>query len=173
MVDRHKHVFETLEATPEKPYHFVDSGLPNAYLIGVDYRVCKECGAQSADIPAVKSLMTVIAREIVSKESTLTGEEIRFLRKRLGKSAADFGRIIGPTQEQVSRWENNHNPPSESADKLIRVFYCHLSGDPVLRQKINRHIEEWLSTLPGEERIDSFRAKLHKREWTAETVPST
>jgi putative transcriptional regulator len=174
MVEQHNHEFEWKRATLEKPYHFVDSGLPNVYLAGIKYRVCKTCGQQSAEIPALKNLMVAIARAVVKKPTSLSGSEIRYLRKRLGKKASEFGRIIGVGEEQVSRWENDKNPPEESADKLIRVFYSILSGDRALKDKIDKHIEEWLSTLPGEEQITDIRAKkIHnKEEWTTEAIPA-
>jgi putative zinc finger/helix-turn-helix YgiT family protein len=156
-----------MKSSIERPYHFVDSGLPNVYLVGVTYRTCKTCGKQSATIPAVKDLMIKLARTVVEDEAPLTGHEIRFLRKRLGKKSADFGRIIGVGAEQVSRWENDHNKPEESADKLIRVYYCLLSGDRELRTKVEKQIESWLFTLPRVERASSICAKRrNNRRWT-------
>src|ERR1035438_545344 len=81
-------------ATAEEPYHFVDSGLPNVYLVGIRYFHC-ECGQDLADIPAMKQLLNLIARDLVEKTSALSGAEIRFLRKRLGQKAADFSRQLG------------------------------------------------------------------------------
>jgi putative zinc finger/helix-turn-helix YgiT family protein len=171
MVEEHIHDFKEHKATRESPYHFVDSGLPNVYLSGIKYRTCRLCGRQSADIPAIKQLMEVIARTVVIREAALNGAEIRFLRKRLGKKSSEFARIIGVTIEQVSRWENDHNPPEESADKLIRIFYSMLSGDRKLREKIDEDIECWLSTLPGEGQIADIRAKLStNREWKTESA---
>jgi putative zinc finger/helix-turn-helix YgiT family protein len=159
--------FEERKATPAALYHFVDSGLPNVYLAGIKYRVCLKCGKQSAEIPAVKQLLAVIARAVVESESPLTGAEIRFLRKRIGKKASDFAKIIGVTPEQVSRWENEHNPPEQSADKLIRVFYCLLSGDRQLHTKVDKHIESWLAQFPKEVQPPCIRAKLWRDTWKA------
>jgi putative zinc finger/helix-turn-helix YgiT family protein len=168
MVEEHNHEFEWKRATQEHPYHFVGSGLPNVYLCGIRYSVCKTCGIQAADIPALKNLMIAIARAVVKKPAPLSGAEIRYLRKRLGKKSAEFGRIIGVGEEQVSRWENDKNPPEESADKLIRVFYCALSKDKELRGQLNEHLEGWLAALPREEHTSSFHARLRDHQWTAE-----
>ncbi|HKN76699.1 MAG TPA: type II TA system antitoxin MqsA family protein [Candidatus Acidoferrum sp.] len=161
-----------IRATFEHPYRFVQSGLSNVFLVGIDYYVCEECGKQSADIPALNDLMMKIARVVVSQEARLDGNEIRFLRKRLRKKAIDFGKIIGVTAEQISRWENDGNPPSESADKLIRVFFCLLSGDAYLSEKVNSQIDAWLETLPGVERSMKFNAELRDHQWDAEAVPA-
>jgi putative zinc finger/helix-turn-helix YgiT family protein len=172
MVEEHIHDLEELKATSAAPYHFVGSGLPNVYLIGIRYRHCKICGNRAADIPAIKNLMQVIARAVVESEAPLTGLEIRFLRKRLGKKSSDFGRLIGVTAEQVSRWENSHNPPERSADKLIRVFYSMLSGDRKLKYKMSQDIEDWLSTVANDGEVPNIRAKLWNHEWKAEPVPA-
>ena len=45
----------------------------------------------------------------LGKESPLTGDptgdELRFLRKRMGKSSKDFAHLVGVTSEQYSRIE--------------------------------------------------------------------
>ena len=159
-------------ATLENPYRFVDSGLPNVYLAGIRYGICRVCGMQSADIPAVKNLMMLLGRTIVESDAPLTGAEIRFLRKRLGIKSSEFAKIIGVSSEQVSRWENGRNQPEESADKLIRVFYCHLSGDRELRKKVDKHMDSWLHAWSGGGQPGGILAKLRKDEWKAESVPA-
>jgi putative zinc finger/helix-turn-helix YgiT family protein len=168
------HKFEVRRATPEAPYQFIDSGLPNVYLIGISYRVCAECDERCADIPAVKDLMTKIARAVVEKESPLSGAEIRFLRKRLGRRSSDFARIIGVSKEQVSRWENSHNPPEASADKLMRIYYSHLSKDKTLLNRVDKHIEDFLKTLPGPDRTTRICVRRAKNSnWTAQSGSPT
>src|SRR5947209_19271239 len=91
--------------TDSRPYHFLDSGLPNVYLVGVKYWACGECKSQWAEIPAPDKLMNVIADAIVMKPGILTGAEIRFLRKRVGKRASDFAQLINKTPEHLSKLE--------------------------------------------------------------------
>lgn len=162
--------FQERLASAKTPYHFVDSGLPHVYLAGIKYRVCRACKKQAADIPAVKSLLTVIARAIVESDAPLTGPEIRFIRKRLGLPSAEFARLIGVSLEQVSRWENDWNRPEKSADKLIRMAYCHLSGDRELKSKFEKDIAAWLSGWGRKVQLSEIRAKLRKNEWEAESV---
>lgn len=170
MVAEHIHDLEERKATSDSPYHFVGSGLPNVYLSGIKYKVCKTCGAQAADIPEIKQLMELIARVVVENQAPLNGAEIRYLRKRLGKKSSEFAKIIGVTSEQVSRWENGHNPPERSADKLIRVFYSLLSGDQRLKDRMSRDIEEWLCAMAADGQIFDIRANLRNREWKTDPV---
>src|ERR1043166_1695218 len=76
-------------STQENPYHFTDSGLRNVYLIGVRRVEC-DCGEKYVEIPAIKQLLSLMARDVVMKREALIGDEIRFLRKQLGQKAADF-----------------------------------------------------------------------------------
>lgn len=168
------HVFVEKNATLKSPYHFVDSGLPNVYLSGIRYWVCKDCGQQRAEIPYLKDLMVKIARAVVRQETSLTSAEIRFLRKRLGKKSSEFAKIIGITPEHLSRLESGDEEygTSKTLDRFIRLYYSLLSGDESLRDTMNRHIDEYMATLQEIDQISTFRAALHNKEWEAETVPA-
>ena len=76
-------------------------------------------------IPCLPELLNALALAVVGKNSTLTGDELRFLRKRLGKSSKDFAALVGLTSEQYSRIENGAmlTPPN---DKLIRLMFVGL-----------------------------------------------
>ena len=169
MVDNHKHDLEERVATRKAPYHFVDSGLSNVYLVGIRYSVCRSCGKQAANIPAVKQLMQALARAVVENEAPLSGSEIRFLRKRLGKKASEFAGIIGVSDEEISRWENDKVGPSKSADRLIRVFYAMLSEDRELKHRIDKELESFLTMFTGESQETEIVAT-RDNEWKAEPV---
>jgi DNA-binding transcriptional regulator YiaG len=165
---------EKREATLENPYHFVESGLPDVYLVGIDYYVCEKCRKQSADIPFLKDLMIKIARTVVRQETPLDNNEIRFLRKRLGKKSSEFAKIIGVTPEHLSRLESDSGEysTSESADKFIRIYYSLLSGDETLKDIMNSHIDAYIASLHGQVRTTRVQAELHHDEWEAESVPA-
>jgi DNA-binding transcriptional regulator YiaG len=147
-------------ATLDDPYQFLDSGLSNIYLAGVRYWECGECNRKAAEIPALVQLMSVIARSVVMKPALLNGEEIRFLRKRLGKKSADFAELINKTPEHFSKLENDQLPLTEDTDKLIRLTYGMLSGDQKVFAEIIAKAEEWLRSISNrhEENI-TFKKK--------------
>lgn len=138
----------TRAATAESPYGFAGRGLPNVFLVGIEYLVCSVCGRQSAEIPAIAELFSAIARAVVRKRQTLTGADIKFLRKQMGMKTADFAAAIGVARESVSRWENGHKDPQESADRLIRITYSILSGDERLKCLVEqRGFQDWITSI--------------------------
>ena len=154
-------------ATMDKPFHFVDSGLQNIYLVGIRYFTYSD-GRVVPEIPAIKKLMQLIARDLIEQEEPLTGDEIRFLRKRLAQKQAEFARAIGIEPETLSRCENGHQKLGESNDKFIRLYYA-LSAldDSVLsevRQKLKQMLFEW-----HEKQFESDKkpvvAKVTNEEW--------
>ncbi len=133
-------------ATPEKPFHFLDSGLPNIYLVGIRYFTYSD-GRIVPEIPAAKQLMQLIARNLIQRKEALAGDEIRFLRKRLGQKQVDFSRAIGIEPETLSRCENDHQKLGESNDKFIRLYYAVSALDDInlsgLRKRIQEMLSEW------------------------------
>ncbi len=73
-------------------------------------------------IPKIEQLHRAIALAVVSKRPRLTAHEVRFLRKYLGWSGADFAKHMGVTPESVSRWENEREQMSPVADRLLRLM---------------------------------------------------
>jgi DNA-binding transcriptional regulator YiaG len=52
----------------------------------------------------------------------VTGSEVRKIRKRLGLSQADFGKLVGVIYVTVSRWETGATRIPEPTAKLIRLL---------------------------------------------------
>ncbi|MGA7524817.1 MAG: helix-turn-helix domain-containing protein [Acidobacteriaceae bacterium] len=153
-------------ATEKKPFHFTDSGLPNVYLIGIKYFTC-ECGNVVAEIPALKPLMRLIARDLIANPGALNGEEIRFLRKRLGMRAVDFAKALGLEPETLSRIENNKQPASEQSDKLIRLVYAlSVKDDPQLAVEAKKIVEDLISSWKAEHAPTRITKKISDNEWT-------
>lgn len=167
------HSAKKRSATLEHPYHYVGSGLQNVYLVGVTYFVCPTCGKQSAEIPAMKSLHEAIARTIVGKSSQISGDEVRFLRKRLNIKAKEFAKMVSLTPEYLSSVENSPDPIDPGRDKLVRIIYRALSGDRKLRDLFCKEDEfqGWItsiSTSGVRERITASR--LQNNQWKVEAI---
>lgn len=133
-------------ATTEEPFHFRDSGLPNLYLVGIRYYTYPD-GSVVPEIPAIQQLMRLIARDLIQRRSALSGDEIPFLRKRLDQKQPRFSRAIGIDAETLNHYENGDQKLSETADKLIRLYYVMSAlDDPdlaALRARIEPMLMEW------------------------------
>ena len=116
-------------------HHYIESGLQNVWLIGVEIFEC-DCGENFAFIPCAKELHNLIAKILLSKEDQLTGREIRFLRKHMGLKAKDFAKQIGVMNVTVSRWEREDIIPPKTIDRLIRYFYATEMNFPKIARKI-------------------------------------
>jgi putative transcriptional regulator len=107
----------------EKQYRYAECGLPNV-VIGNAVRVttCERCGETYTSIPAIEQLHRQIAAAVIRKKGRLAPVEIRFLRKHLGWSGADFAKRTGTKPETVSRWENGRALMGPQADRLLRLL---------------------------------------------------
>jgi DNA-binding transcriptional regulator YiaG len=156
-------------ATEAEPFHFTDSGLDNVFLIGIKY-FKHEDGTVSAEIPAAKQLMRLIARDLLFSEGTLTGDEIRFLRKRLSMKAMDFARLVALDAAAFSRVENSKNKVSEQVNKLTRMSYLLLCKDPELKEDAERLMELIQSEIARRKKMRLVMKITPDNEW--EDVPT-
>jgi len=69
---------------------------------------------------------------LLGKESPLMGDELRFLRKRIGKSSKDFAQLIGKMSEQYSRIEGA--VLTALNDKLVRLMVIAMSVIGALKE---------------------------------------
>jgi DNA-binding transcriptional regulator YiaG len=158
-------------ATPELPYHFTDSGLNHVYLVGIRYYKC-ECGQLLADIPAVKQLLELIARDLVEKSEALAPEEIRFLRKRLRKKQTTLAKEIGLRPETLSRMESGDTRTNERTDKLIRLNYALQSEDSILLEQLRKVVQDMLTSWKYSYSPSKIVATVNDNEWEAELCPA-
>src|SRR3989304_2095327 len=94
----------TVKDTP-----YVGSGLPNVVLKGIRVYTCAACSEEVPEIPNLLQLHQVIAKAVLTKDTLLTGPEIRFLRRHMGLKAKEFAELVGTTDVTISRWETGAN----------------------------------------------------------------
>ncbi len=106
---------------------YAESGLPNIVLVDVQVRHCPSCGAELVSLPRLSELHRAIALALISKPARLTSSEIKFLRKSLGWSGAEFARNLHVDPATVSRWESPRAAQTMSASNelLLRLAVAH------------------------------------------------
>lgn len=101
-------------------YPFKESGL-NVVLQGIELIRCKHCGNEDPIIPRVNDLMRTIAVAVICKPYQLRGEDVRFLRKYLRMTGAEFAHLMDVDKTTLSKWENNDDGVGSQSDRLIRL----------------------------------------------------
>jgi len=127
----------------------------------VQYEIDRETPSSSqpeqrASIPRLPDLLTSIAVTLLGKEAPLTGDEVRFLRKRIGKSSKDFAQLVGLTSERYSRIETGAVSLTASNDKLFRLLVMAMSvlgalNKPELMERVAN--QTWATAIGPERRI--------------------
>jgi DNA-binding transcriptional regulator YiaG len=111
------------KSTAEQPYRDDLIGLPGVALIGVTVLSCPNGHDAGVVIPRLGGLLDAIARELLERADTLTGPELRYLRKYAGMSAQKFAELLDIDPAHLSRVENERTAPlSRSLEKLARAI---------------------------------------------------
>jgi YgiT-type zinc finger domain-containing protein len=101
-------------------YPYTEVGLKFVTLTNVLVFHCK-CGAIVAELPALGQLHYMIAFDLLRKETILSGEEARYLRKWVGYSATELAKTTGYSKSMISRWENEKSNIAKESDRLLRL----------------------------------------------------
>ena len=111
-----------------EPYHYTECGLQNIYLLN-GYKVVEYEGERGFAIEDEDELLHEIALTLVYRRPFLSGEEIRFLRKKMDLSQAELAKLMRHDAQTIARWEKGHTKISGAADCLIRIIYLLHTGE--------------------------------------------
>ena len=139
-------------------YSYAASGLPHVTLEGVEVRRCAACGEHEVVIPNIEQLHQAIANAVISKKARLASAEVRFLRKHMGWSGAEFARHMGVKPKTVSRWETGKESIGPIADRLLRLMI-------VTKAPAREYAIETLASLEDEFAPARVRLSADKSGW--------
>jgi len=108
-------------------HRYVESGLSDVVLRGVQVRRCGKCGTEEVAIPSIADLHRCIAALLVARKSALAAAELRFIRQFLGHSSKDFAKALGVAPETLSRWENASRDIPSVVDRVVRLLVVNTS----------------------------------------------
>ena len=106
----------------QREIHLYDHDGIKVTLVNVPIHRCPECGDFEVEIQRIEEMTRVLVDTLIRKASRLASAEIRFLRKSLGWSSADFARHIGVDQATVSRWETGKQNMGSVAERFFRFL---------------------------------------------------
>jgi DNA-binding XRE family transcriptional regulator len=70
------------------------------------------------------SLQRFVFQGLVHKPFSLTGQEIRFMRKFLELSTTELGEKLGVSHATIVKWENEQVKIAPMQEAYIRLFLC-------------------------------------------------
>ncbi len=150
--------------TRRENYRYDESGLADVVLHDLEVSRCPNCGEVLAHIPRMANLHRSIALVLLKKTGKLAPTEIRYLRKSLGWSGADFARHLHVDPSTVSRWENEKSPqPMDDGNEIaLRLAVAH--GEQIDEYEIGElpHIAQ------GEAAPVHIKLRAGKSGWTSE-----
>ena len=104
-------------------HRYIESGLDNVVLAGIPIHRCTDCGEVMPELKNIEKIHHSIAEALIKKSDSLTGKEVRFLRKEMDKSAKDLAALLNVSPVTVSRWEPGAKPVGIVSDKPVRMLY--------------------------------------------------
>lgn len=107
-------------------YPFKEIGLRNVVLKGIQIAKCSHCGNEDPLLPRMNHLMKVLTQAVLRKPSSLSGEEVRFLRHYLRMTGEQFARLLHVDRTTLSKWENGEDRVGGQSDLLIRMVVVSL-----------------------------------------------
>jgi hypothetical protein len=113
---------ETRTASAERPYHYTESGLDCAYLVGVEVWRCSKCDVESGAIPDIDGLHRLVAEALLDQHVPLTPREFMYLRKEALIGLPELSRRTGVEREVFQAFESAEVPT------LRTPFTCDFDG---------------------------------------------
>ncbi len=138
-------------------------GLPHVELHGVEVAHCPACGAEDVAIPRIEQLHRVLVSHFINQTRALAPIEVRFLRKHVGFSTADFAKCMGVLRETVSRWETGKKPMGAQADRLLRLLVA--TSAPIHDYAVKDVLRALNPSRPAPKRLGRFAVRASPDGW--------
>ncbi len=88
----------------------------------MEHGLCEGCGEVFLNLQGVEQLQKEAVRCSRRAKGLLTPDDIRALRRSLGRSQAEFEQLLGTGPKTVVRWEKGTVFQSAVADRLMRLI---------------------------------------------------
>lgn len=134
-------------------YLYLESGLDNVTIEGVSV-LRDDDGDEVVTIPFVASLHAEIARGIVTRDGSMSGAELRFLRSEMGMTQAELGKLVNVDGQTIGRWERAEFPIDRTAETVIRS----LAGEKLI-QAFDQSVAELVRHIQATQRDDEIRIR--------------
>lgn len=118
-------------------FHYKSCGLRNVWLRN-GFEKKDTAYGEAVAIQDIEGLHKLIGLELVQKKPTLSGAEVRFLRKELDMSQAHLAQILGVSESSLRGWENNRGKITKPAERYLRTLYYSFTHGGEVKELIER-----------------------------------
>jgi putative zinc finger/helix-turn-helix YgiT family protein len=155
-----------MEAT-EGTHRYDESGLKNVLLMNVPIYKCVSCGETEVEIPGMEELHFLLGLLILYKPTRLTRDEVRYLRKHMGRSQEELASDLGVTRITVTRWESGRTLRVDQDKHLRRLYIDRKSKEFDQFTAQHRILSVLLDKLPLPTTKQVLR--LRREDWTRQS----
>ncbi|MGI9276235.1 MAG: helix-turn-helix domain-containing protein [Endozoicomonas sp.] len=141
-------------------HHYTECGLSYVYLENGFVQDSIE-GEEYVGIDDIDSLHETIGRFVVDKQSTLEGQEVRFLRIEMNMSQKGLGALLGVEDQTIARWEKDQTAIPRTADVLLRSLYL----ESINRESHIGHLLKVLAESETREAMQDLRLREVENQW--------
>ena len=110
-----------------KIFRYSECGLDDVVIEGLEV-VIDDAGEEVYSIPNLPSLHRAISESIITRESGLSGKELRFLRTEMGLSQSELAEVFRVARATVNRWEKDKSEIDSNAQVVIRLLAAERLG---------------------------------------------
>jgi putative transcriptional regulator len=111
----------------EAPYEYKECGLTEIFLHnGFERHVVGD--EEFVSVLDTEGLHCAIGVHIVRTRTELEAAHVRFLRKEMGMTQSELGRVMAQSSQQIARWEKTQSGIPGPADRLLRLLFLRHTG---------------------------------------------
>ena len=104
-------------------FHYESCGLPNIWLRN-GFVVRESAYGEAVSVHNLEGLHRAIGLSLVLSKPTLTGAEVRFLRKEMDMPQVQLAHLLDVSESAVRNWESpDRNDISGPAERMLRALY--------------------------------------------------
>jgi DNA-binding transcriptional regulator YiaG len=144
-------------------YHYTDCGLDYVWLEN-GYKEIDTPYGRAVSIENVDRLHKRIGLAAVKLKKSLSGADVRFLRKEMDFSQSALGDLLGVDEQTVARWEKlgRINAPE---DRLLRALFVECMTGKAAVRSIADQVSQRASQTGGSDDEPTLRFEERNNEW--------
>ncbi len=133
-------------------YRYTESGLDNVVICDLEVKT-DASGEKIYCLQYINKLHKAIATGILTKNSGISAEELRFLRTEMGYSQEELADVMKVSRATINRWENNKRV-DPNTEFVLRMLAAEKLG-----VDINKSVKELADSCVWKAEVSTIRIK--------------